>query len=562
MGVANGGLVQRRGGRIVLLIILIAAVVLQVLNWPHRYEVRDGDEVGYLDSSLVLVEGIAPGFKPSPAGPQIWLGWTWAYARIAWNLIHPGPYHAHLPVAFRPFVAMNQALFSIYRDMSAFRQMEIAVNVAVVLIAVLAAFAFGRMYAGTAGGLLVGGLVAVLPIIVAYSAESRPYSMAWSFGIIAIWAAARHESRRIWMPAVLLGLAIGSRIEMLLLTPVILWQIWDNRPPGASLARRFVQLIAIAALTAYAVAPWLLTGLPGNLRVIWTVQFANPNTAAITAKSILLDFVWTNGFGPALLLLLMAIPLWLFRRNVRQFVLALIVLALIASIFKSTGYGLHHHGPAFVALIMLCAPALAAVRQKSLGAAWLFIAAALLLPLIQTSRMIVSTWHPNDLSAAHWVQRHVPAGTIVYMNPQLATPLPTAHAADMIWDDLTNSQAWRRKIAWGLERFGFLEDQLPRAMSEENMVQVRGNLRRFFILGWNDNRPEPRYDLRIIEASPVFGVQDVAAAFAKTGGVVIWRGDGVPPKLGKPLLVLSHVDGAPATIFCSPGVHLLDMQAR
>jgi hypothetical protein len=34
----------------------------------------------------------------------------------------------------------------------------------------------------------------------------------------------------------------------------------------------------------------------------------------------------------------------------------------------------------------------------------------------------------------------------------------------------------------------------------------------------------PRYDIRVIGGSPIFGIHDLPSEFAKTGGVILWRG--------------------------------------
>src|SRR5277367_6331679 len=88
---------------LVAIVLLLAAVAVRFWAWPSRYEIRDVDEPPYLSSSLVLVEGITPGFKPSPAGPQIWLGWMFAQLRVLEDFIHPDPALQHVPLQIRPF---------------------------------------------------------------------------------------------------------------------------------------------------------------------------------------------------------------------------------------------------------------------------------------------------------------------------------------------------------------------------------------------------------------------------------------------------------------------------
>ena len=72
----------------------------------------------------------------------------------------------------------------------------------------------------------------------------------------------------------------------------------------------------------------------------------------------------------------------------------------------------------------------------------------------------------------------------------------------------------------------------------------------------------PRYDLRLLRPSPVFGVQDPAAAFAEAGGVVMWRpaldnpDKATPPPAawGPPAATLPNADGGEVQVFCSPAL--------
>lgn len=532
-----------RPAQIFAVALLIGAMVLRLWDWPSRYRAAD-DEAGYLCSSLVLVEGITPGYQPAPAGPQIWLGWVWAQAHVLREFLLPDAALPHVALSIRPFVAMNQALFALYRDLTGLHEFILAVNVALLLIAVAAAFGYGHRRGGIAAGILAAGLLATSPLMVAYSLQSRPYSMAWSFGAVALYAAA--AKRPAWA-GIFLGLAIGSRIEMLLLLPLVIWEAWGRRA--------WLTVTLITLLTAYVVAPWLLTGLPGNLRAIATIQFANPTAARDGVASVLRDFAWTNGFGVAAILFFLGIPALLSGPNRRrQGVLVALVLLLSATIFKSTGYGLRHHGAAILTVIFAAAMATGALNKRWPRMTALAVCAALALPLMQT---VGIGRPPPAVSTADWVQTHVPAGTVLYVDSGLLkTPLPTPSSADAIWNQVTGPDAWRRKFAAGVRRFGLSADQIPRAMSEENLVQDHGSLRRWFILGSELGDQEPRYDIRLIQPSPIFGVRiaDVPAEFARTGGVVFWeplRYGPPPPSMGRPAEVLPDADGFQVLVFSS-----------
>ena len=105
----------------------------------------------------------------------------------------------------------------------------------------------GRRTGGRAGGIagaaVVGGVLAACPLFVDYADQSRPYAMAWSFAVLALAAAVagprraevppaepatvavRGTARRFWFwsAAILMGLSVGSRVEMLTFLPVFWW---------------------------------------------------------------------------------------------------------------------------------------------------------------------------------------------------------------------------------------------------------------------------------------------------------------------------------------------------
>jgi hypothetical protein len=537
-----------------LFLVLVVALALRLWTWPHRYEVRDVDETGYLSSSLVLVEGLPPGYKPSPAGPQIWLGWLWAQAHIAQALLQPTT--PHPPLQLRPFLAMNQALFDLYHDLSGMRYLITGFNTLLLLAAVGAGFDYGRRRGGWAGAILVGGLLACAPLMVQFSAMARPYSMAWSFGVLAMeFAAVKTGRGRIFAAAVFMGLAIGSRIEMICLVPLLLWEFWDRRDAGG-LAVTWAKVTALSLLTAYVVAPWLLTGLPGNLRAIATIQLDNPAAAKVSAASVLHDFAWTQGFGLACAIWVLGTAFWVAGPNrARRLVLAIFVLILLGTILKTTSFGLHQKGSAVLAMILTAPMAVRGLSDRFPRIILPLVAAALLIPLAQTIRWGVHL-RPRATALADWIDDHVPADTTVYLHLwTLKASLPTPESGDLIWTDVSGPRAWRRKFESGLKRFNLSAQQTPRALSEENLVQERGNERRWFILASAGDPDLPRYDVRIMKSSPVFEVQDVADAFTKTGGVVFWEPglDGpAPPELGQPVVTLPNADGLEVDVFCSP----------
>ncbi len=160
-----------------------------------------------------------------------------------------------------------------------------------------------------------------------------------------------------------------------------------------------------------------------------------------------------------------------------------------------------------------------------------------------------------------WVIRHIQPGTRVYLERTLHDILPTRESADAVWSDVNDNAAWQRKFASGLQRFNMQINDLPRAMSEENLVQERGICRKWFILGSRSDYPEPRFNIQTYNQGPVFGVRDVESAFGHNGGVLIWtdwlEGRLPPDSLGKPAVEWTDSTGRGQHIFVSPDTKIL-----
>ena len=75
-------------------------------------------------------------------------------------------------------------------------------------------------------GLTAGGLAAAAPLLVEYAGMARPYALAWSFGILGVYWASLGGGRRWLLSGILAGLAVGTRLEMLLLLPYVLGEAW------------------------------------------------------------------------------------------------------------------------------------------------------------------------------------------------------------------------------------------------------------------------------------------------------------------------------------------------
>jgi hypothetical protein len=553
-----------RSTTLALLAVLALAASLRAVNFPHRYEVRDMDETGYMDGGLVLFEGITPGIRVAPAAPQTWITWAYAAAKSAVALARPEPATAALPLAVRPAVVIDHTLFDAYQDMSGLHRLLLVVSATAGVVGAWGGFRLGAAYGGVWGGVLVGGLVATLPLFVDFAAMTRPYSDAWSLSIAALGSAAAARGWRRWVQTgVFLALATGSRIDMLAVVPLVAWLFWDNPEAGAGW-RPAAKALMLGGVLLLLIAPWLTISPLGVLRTIATTRgtplaapAGNPRVATFV------DLAWGQGLGPAVLVgALPLVPLSGGRRA-RVLVLAALVGLLALSMFAGPYVPLRYHGGPIVGLILLAAVGAGAAIRRCAAVPWaapVAVAVLLLLPTVQVVRQLAarrSSWTPEQATA--WVEQHVPAGTRVYDQVvwDLRPPLPTPAAADAAWDEVTDQQAWRRKFQRGLSRFGpGVASVLPRAMSEDNLVLDRGLWRRYFILGADRQPDRPRYDLRPFGmGSQVFGVQDLPERLKSEGGVVIWREPLPPPAaLGTPVMQWVRPDGTGTFVFCSPDV--------
>lgn len=537
----------------VLLVLLVCALGIRGWHFPDRYEVRDGDEVGYVSDGLLLWEGITPGFKASPSGPITWTGWMWAGTLSVRYLFAPEEGDSHVPRLVRPFVAVDQALFRLYSDLSSLRLLVVVVGILVSLGGVAAGFLVGYARAGVCGGLMTGGLVCAVPLFVSFSLMARPYGMAWSFAFMAFYFAALHSGwKRSVGAAVFMALSIASRVEMVAFLPILLWEFWYRREGGKLLRQMAGVLLMTFALTLL-ISPWLITGLLGNLRTIATVRFSGANVEGHWI-GIFLTAAWKEGLGPTLAVVAAGLALCPSEARPRQWVLGGLVLLLLMSMSGSTHETLRHHGVALVALVCVVPLAL-----QNLGRLWPHavlpcVCLSLALPLIQIpaqagrDRMFYAPDRATD-----WIEQHVRPGSVVYLAPSLRDPLPTPEAADRLWDQVASSGAWKLKFARGLERYQIESTDIPRALSEENMVLNRALRRRWFILGGGADAKRPRFDVRIRSSVPPFDITPdrLVGEFKKTGGVVIVRGEPFP-ELGEPAQEWTNGGGRGTFLYCSP----------
>jgi len=559
---------KKRWNVLAMSVVILAAIGLRVWDFPSQYELRGVDEVQYTQGSLELLEGITPAFKYAPAGPETWLGWGYAASRAATYLVRPTTEEHAVPIQVRPFVAVNHALFDLYRDLSGIRRFIVGVSVLLSILAIAAAFAIGTRSAGTVGGVLLAGLFAFAPMMIDFAEQARSFSMAWSFAIISVYFAVCRSGRTaLWGSAVFLGLAISQRIDMLAIVPMVCLELaysWrevrarqshPDLPGNQGTTEKVKALLLFAGVTCVItllVAPWLITNLIGNLRTIATVRFSPP-PVPIPWTSALAEFSIQQGLGTVSVLFIVGTILGITSRRLQRPLICVFALLLLPGVLKSTGHGIGHSAASILPMFIAAPLAIFAI-SKSSRALWAMVALSLAFPLVMSIRAVKSQhggYIPDD--ATEWVESHVPSGTIVMINPIFHDPLPTPERADALWQEEMNNDAAVKKFRAGLSRFLLPDSEVPRALSEENMIVERVERRGWYILGSRSWLPDRRYDIHIYGQSMVFGATNPLPEFRKIGGVLIWRGAPLEG-LGDPIAKWVNGAGFGTYIYCSDDV--------
>ncbi|MFN2508808.1 MAG: hypothetical protein ABR589_08555 [Chthoniobacterales bacterium] len=539
----------------VLAATLVVGFGVRAAHWPSMHDVRDGDELAYTWGSLQLLEGNLPGIHYSPAGPQTWVGWAFEAAISMKQLVYGRP--AALQV--RPFLAVDDAVFNAYRDGGLLREVWIITSVVVTLAGTAAASRLGYVKSGLAGAAFLGGAAAILPLFVDFSVQARPYATAWSFGMMALYyATASKRLHAAALSAVCMGLAIGSRIDMAILFPIVWSEFW-NDAPSEGRWRKLILYHAIAAGTFLIVAPWYVPTLVASLRAIASVRGSTVGFAVLTKSEILRQLLWSEGLIVYVLLFVFGVTLCV-RSKPRKWVLALYLLLLGASFFKGAAFGLRYQGAQLIIILFIATTALQWLHRRSAGLAAVAASLALVAPSVETFSLIAKTKRgraPDE--AVSWVEAHISPGAIVYVRPWITNLLPTAEASDASWHEVADGAAYRKKFRQGMERFHLASDEEPRALSDVNLALERGIRRFMFILGGHPSLPIPRFDVRVFDTGPVFGVRPIDRAFRETGGVVILRGplnDPACEALGIPTVAWLNPEGDGTRIYCSSDTQL------
>ncbi len=262
--------------------VMALALCLRLVNLPDNATVPIFDEAGYLSSGLVMLEGMPPGYKASPAATEIWYSWVRA---VVESLRSVGAAKAALgpeaSIKTTPFVAVEYGLVKLYSDFGALARGYLIWSA--LLASVAAGFACwhgavkGGKENGIAMGLLYGGLIACAPGLIGMAASARPYSDAWCLAFIAMAVAAVGDGRaRAIGTGLALGLSLACRVDMLLVAPIVFWQFLD-RPVAGKTVMPALKAGVIATGVCLLAAPWLLPGFFGVIRLIATIRIAGGN---------------------------------------------------------------------------------------------------------------------------------------------------------------------------------------------------------------------------------------------------------------------------------------------
>jgi hypothetical protein len=510
-------------------ICILIGAILRLGRFPHTGSPSQFDEVGYLSNGLLLLEGETPINKYAPSGPLTWLSATYGGIKALLKLIADKADIAHFPSILRPAAALQSALFDLYTNLSGLRLTVAVLTILLTLAGVLAACRLGKALGGTAGQILAGLLAASLPIFVEMSTETRPYASAWAFALIALAAAGTGKAgARIFSTGIVLGLAVGSHIDMIRIVPVVLLLQWRRAETSRLPWAEFGRTMGVALTAFLLVAPWYLLHFLDNVRQILSVRLLGSAGHGLQ---------WFQaGLAIPLAIALVGLLLAGLRRNWPALGCG-IWLALNALLaLRPSEHGLQHDG-ALIVMIVALAP---------LGVATLFELAPILrrAPVCVAAITIIVApciWQGAGTAFVHgrslapdqsvdWIEANVPAGTPVYVDSgQFRSLLPTTRSADKLWADVASPYVWKEKYLHDMARFGLDDSESLRVMSTDRLAADLGNRRRFYMLGADGQAERPRYDLRSVSYGSFFDLPPKAAVeqLCRDGGIYLHSGTAI-----------------------------------
>lgn len=555
---ADSSLARRSSAALVTLAVLLGALAVRLWLMPPLYNQPTFDEPAYMIDGLLVLESATPGDKFAPGAITTWPGFVYGGVAALAYLLNPTEEIAQQTAVFKPLFAMDRALFDAYADLSGVRAVVMGTVLVTTLFGVLMACWLGAFRAGWPGALMCGGLMAFMPVIATLSVEARPYAAAWAFGLGAIAFSAILSGRWRWIAAGLcFGLAVASRIEMVLIAPLVAWEFW-LRPARAAMLGVLLRVAGVSLVTFLIAAPWYVTHLVGNLRKVLTVSFQPGMEREGDLVAGLFGLLWNEGLLLAALLLVVGLALRPGRERILSGAAGLFVAALL--VMFGGGHLSKYNGAAWISIIALAPFALDGLRRRlpsRLPAAlWGGLAVLVVLPAvaqtIQEGRALRAGW--VEPKVVEWLAENVPAGTPVYSFPrQIKAIPPTADSAERSWQEVAEPDAWRKKLMLRLSQTPLDMERLPRALSIETMHQRLAVARRSFFLAspyWGER---PRYDVRIRSYvyRPDTPFEKILDEFLTTGGALLHYGLPVTD-LGDPAAAWTAENGTGMFVYLRP----------
>ena len=533
-------LAVRSPAALATLVVVLAALAIRLWLMPPLANQPQYDEPAYMIDGLLMLESATPGDKFAPGAVTVWPGFVYGALSSLSYLVYPTEEIAKQPTVFKPLYAIDRALFDAYADYSGLRAVVMGTVLLTTLFGVFMACRLGAYRAGWPGAVLCGGLMAFTPVIALLSVEARPYAAAWSFGLAAVAFAAILSGRWRWIAAGLcFGLAVASRIELVLIAPLVAWEFW-LRPEKSMPLRALLRAAGISIVTFLLAAPWYITHLVGNIRKVLTVSYEPTMQDNGGLASGLLDLLWSEGLLAVAVVILIGLAL---RPGRERILAAAGGLFIVAVLLAFGGGGLaKYNGAAWISIIAFAPYALASLQERFSGRVTASVAGlvAVLLVLPAAAQTVGqglafrAGW--VEPKVVEWLAKNVPAGTPVYSYPrQIRAIPPTAESAERSWLEVAHPNAWREKLRKRLKQTDLTMDRLPGALSLDQMYQRLGPARRSFFLAaphWGD---QPRYDVRIrgYVYRPSTKLATVVEEFLQTGGVLVHHGEPVS-ELGEP----------------------------
>ena len=557
----------RSPAALVTLAVLVAAIAIRLWIMPPLYNQQQHDETGYLTGGLLMLEGATPGYKFAPGAVTTWPGFVYGAWTSFTYLVNPTEEIAKQPTVLKPLYAIDQALFDAYADFSGVRAAVMWTVMLTTLFGVFMACRLGAYRAGWPGALLAGGLMAFMPVIAMLSIETRPYAAAWSLGLAAVAFAAISTGRWRWIgTGICFGLAVASRIDVVLIAPIIIWEFW-LRPEKTQTLRALLRIAGISIVTFLVAAPWYLTHLVGNIRKVVTVPLETKMADNPELWSGLLNLLWSEGLWAVVALILVGLALRSGRERMVAIVAGLFLVAMLLAF--GGGHLARYNSAAWVGIVALAPYALASLRERyserfSMALAGLAAALVLLPTLGQTVNQGLA-WRASwvEPRVVEWLKENVEPGTLIYSYPrQIKAIAPTAESAEMNWRKNADPDAWRVRMQERLSHTDLVMQRVPRALSIEHMYQRLGAARRSFFLASDHWEGAPRYNIRItslgsLDSEPLTWGQagrETVEEFLATGGVFIHYGWAVPA-LGEPAVTWLADNGDGIFVYIRNGVN-------